>query len=130
MVDEKPERSLGELFATLAQETGTLVRQEVQLVKVEMTGKASTAAHHAVFVAAGGALAHAGLLVLLAAVVAGLSAVLPVWLAALVVGLVVMGVGAMLARKGLEALQQLDPRPERTIQTMKDNQTWAKEQMP
>ncbi|RYE91610.1 MAG: phage holin family protein, partial [Myxococcales bacterium] len=75
-------------------------------------------------------LALAGLLVLLAAAVAGLALVIPVWAAALVVGGVVLAVGYALVMKGMGALQHLDPVPERTVQTMKDNQTWVKEQMP
>lgn len=130
MADATPEPSLGQLFGELAQETGTLVRQEVQLAKAEMTGKANAALRDVGLIAVGGALAHAGLLVLLAALIAGLSTMLPVWLAALVVGLVVAGVGGAMAFKGLGALRRIDPVPERTVQTMKDNRAWAKEQIP
>lgn len=130
MADAKPEPSLGQLFGELAQETGTLVRQEVQLAKAEMTGKANAALRDVGLIAVGGALAHAGLLVLLAALVAGLSTWMPVWVAALVVGLVVLGVGGFMASKALGALRRIDPIPERTVQTMKDNQAWAKEQIP
>jgi len=126
----KPEPSLGELFGQLAQDTGSLVRQEVQLAKVEITNKVTTAGRNVGFIAAGGALALAGFLVLLAAAVAGLGVVIPVWAAALIVGVVVMGIGYALMMKGMGALHQLDPIPERTVQTMKDNQAWVKEQMP
>ena len=73
MARSQDERSLGELFAELSRETGVLVRKEVELATTEMTAKARTAAAHVGTIAAGGALAHAGLLVLLAAFVIGLA---------------------------------------------------------
>ncbi len=129
-MSEKLEPSLGDLFGQLAQDTGTLVRQEVQLVKVELTNKANKAGHNVGLIALGGALALAGGLVLLAAAVAALGMVLPIWAAALIIGAVVTGLGGSLVLKGLGALRQLDPVPERTVQTIKDNQAWVKEQMP
>jgi len=64
---EQDPRSLGDLLAQLSRETGVLVRKEVELATTEMTAKAREAAADAAITAAGGALAHAGLLVLLAA---------------------------------------------------------------
>ena len=58
--DSKDDRSLGELFSELAQETSTLVRQEVQLAKTEMGQKASRVGKDVGFLAAGGAVAYAG----------------------------------------------------------------------
>ena len=78
----RDDRSLGELFTELAQETSTLVRQEVNLAKTAMRQKASTAGRHAGVLAAGGALAYAGLLAILAAVVVLLDTVMPLWLSA------------------------------------------------
>jgi drug/metabolite transporter (DMT)-like permease len=129
MTRRSEEQSLGELFATLARDTSTLVRQEVQLAKVEMTQKATTAGKNAGFVAAGGALAHAGLLALIASAIFALANALPMWLSALVVGLVVIGVGYLLAQKGITALKRIDPAPQQTIATLKEDQEWAKQQM-
>ena len=62
----RDDRSLGEHFTELAQETSTLMRQQVNLAKTEMSQKASRAGRHAGILAAGGALAYAGLLAILA----------------------------------------------------------------
>jgi hypothetical protein len=121
-------RSLGELFSELAQETSTLVRQEVNLAKTEMSQKASTAGKHLVVLAAGGALAYAGLLAILAGVIALLNDVMPLWASALLVGIVVAIVGYLLIRKGLDALKREDFAPRETIETLKEDQQWAKEQ--
>ncbi len=124
----RDDRSLGELFTELAQETSTLVRQEVNLAKTEMSQKASTAGRHAGVLAAGGALAYAGLLAILAAVIVLLDNVMPLWLSALLVGLVVAVVGYLLVRRGLDALKREDFAPRETIETLKEDQRWAKDQ--
>jgi hypothetical protein len=127
-MQSRDDRSLGELFSELAQETSTLVRQEVNLAKTEMSQKASTAGKHLGVLAAGGALAYAGLLAILAGVIALLNDVMPLWASALLVGIVVAIVGYLLIRKGLDALKREDFAPRETIETLKEDQQWAKEQ--
>ena len=124
----RDDRSLGELFSELAQETTTLVRHEVNLAKVEMGEKASRAGKHVGFLAAGGAVAYAGLLAVLAGVIFLLDAVMPLWLAALLVGLVVAVVGYLLVRRGLDAFKREDFAPRQTMETLKEDQQWAKDQ--
>jgi hypothetical protein len=127
--DSKDDRSLGELFSELAQDTSTLVRKEVQLAKTEMSQKASRVGKDVGFLAAGGAVAYAGLLAVLAGVIVLLGQVIPMWLSALLVGLVVAGVGYFLVRRGLDALKREDLAPRQTIETLKEDQRWAKDQM-
>ena len=125
MTRSQDERSLGELFAELSRETGVLVRKEVELATTEMTAKARTAAVHVGTIAAGGALAHAGLLVLLAAFVIGLAqlGVTP-WLSALIVALVTLGIGYALVQKGRTNLNRAHLAPTQTIETLKETATW------
>lgn len=122
------ERSIGDLFSELASETSTLVRQEFQLAKTEMTQKATSAGKDVGMLGAGGALAYAGLLAVIAAVIIGLGEFIPMWLSALIVGLVVIGIGYMLVQRGLTALKQIEPAPRQTIETLKEDAEWAKEQ--
>ena len=126
--DSKNDRSLGELFSELAQDTSTLVRQEMTLAKTEMSQKASRVGKDVGFLAAGGAVAYAGLLAVLAGVIVLLGQIIPMWLSALLVGLVVAGVGYFLVRKGLEALKREELAPRQTIETIKEDQQWAKDQ--
>lgn len=125
MARSQDERSLGELFAELSRDTGVLVRKEVELATTEMTAKARTAAAHVATIAAGGALAHAGLLVLLAAFVIGLAqlGVTP-WLSALIVALATMGIGYALVSKGRASLSRANLAPTQTIETLKETATW------
>jgi hypothetical protein len=130
MQQSSDERSLGELFSDLARETSTLVRQEVQLAKTEMTQKATAVGKDIGFLAVGGAVAYAGLLALIATIIIILgTAGLPWWLAALIVTVVVLGIGGFLVQRGLTALKHETMMPEQTIQTLKEDRQWAKEQM-
>ncbi len=122
------DRSLGELFSELSQETSTLVRQEVQLAKTEMSQKASRVGKDVGFLAVGGAVAYAGLLAIIAGVIFLLGLAIPLWLSALLVGIVVAIVGYFLVKKGLDALKQEDLAPRETINTLKEDKEWAKDQ--
>ena len=93
-----------------------------------MSQKASRVGKDVGFLAAGGAVAYAGLLAILAGVIVLLGQVIPMWLSALLVGLVVAGVGYFLVRKGLDALKREDLAPRQTIETLKEDQQWAKDQ--
>jgi len=123
------ERSLGELLSELSRETGQLVRKEVELATTEMTAKAQQAATSAGFVAAGGALTHAGLLVLLAAFVIVLNqfGVAP-WLSALIVAIVTMIVGYVLVNMGLTRLRRISVTPAATVHTLKETAAWTTRQ--
>ncbi len=130
MAQPRDERSLGDLFSDLSRETTTLVRQEVQLAKAELTQSATDAARGIGMLVAGGAVAYAGLLFLLLAVVFGLiEAGLDAWLAALIVGLVMVAISAILVLRAREALKPANLAPRRTVETLKEDQEWAKEQI-
>src|SRR5690349_5220556 len=90
----KDDRSIGDLFSELANETGTLIRQEVALATAEMTKKATDAGKNAASIAIGGFVGYAAFLALLAAIVALLSYAMPVWLSALIVAIVVGAISA------------------------------------
>ena len=122
-------RTLGELVAELSRETGQLVRKEVELATTEMTAKARRASVHVGVAAAGGALVHAGLLVLLAAIVIGLAQLgLTPWLAATLVALATMGIGYLLVNKGITALKDTSVAPTRAIESVKEDVRWTTRQ--
>lgn len=124
----REDRSLGELFADLSRDTSALVRQEVALAKAEISEKASSVGKNVGFLAAGGAVAYAGFLAILAGIVFLLGEIIPLWLSALLVGAIVAGVGYFLVQKGLEALKHQDLVPRQTVQTIKEDQQWVKDQ--
>jgi VIT1/CCC1 family predicted Fe2+/Mn2+ transporter len=126
------ERSIGELFGELSQDVALLVRQEAQLAKTEMQQKLSKVTTDLVSLAAGGVVALVGGLALTAALI--LLLVDPIgmmpWLAALLVGAVLGIVGWVLLQRGMKDLKRTDPTPRRTVETIKEDLQWAKEQRP
>jgi len=122
------DRSLGELFAELSRESTTLVRQEIALAKAEMTQKATRVGKDVGFLVAGGAVLYAGFLGIMAAVILLLALFLPDWLAALIVGVAIAAVGGVLVQKGRQALTREDLAPRQTLETLKEDVEWAKEQ--
>jgi uncharacterized membrane protein len=123
------QRSLGELFSELATETGTLVRKEVELAKVEMTAKAKVAGRDAALVAGGGSIAMLGVMALLAALILALGTLIPLWVAALLVGAVVSAAGGALVVMGIRAFKGMTAAPRETMQTLEENKRWLKEQV-
>lgn len=130
MQHRQDERTLGELFGDLARDIGTLVKQELRLATTEMTNKASRFGKDAAFIAVGGLVAYAGLLAVIAAVIIGLAAAgMPWWLSALVVGLAVVVIGYGLVQKGLNAIKRESLLPHQSIESLKEDAQWAKEQI-
>lgn len=125
----KDEKSLGDLFADLAEDTGALVRQEVALAQAEITFKASKIGKSVGFLAIGGAVAYAAVLALVAAIVIGLSSVMPAWLAALAVSIVVGAISAFMISSALTRLKSISPVPEATIETLKEDVKWLKKEV-
>ena len=126
MAAPNDERSIGELFAELSRETSVLVRKEMELATTEMTAKVKTAGTHAAIVAAGGALVHAGLLVLLAAIVIALAQLgVPPWLSALIVAAVVMVTGYVLVTTGIGKMHATSLAPSQTMESLKETATWT-----
>ena len=130
MQHSRGDTSLGELFGELTRQLTTLVRQELVLARTEMTHKAARVGKDIAFLAVGGAVLYAGGLALLAAVSLLLIEVVrwPWWLSALLVGLVVAGVGYFLVQRGRAALTREDLAPRETVEEINESAEWAKEQ--
>ncbi len=127
------DRSLGDLLRELSNETGDLLRKEVELAKTEFSEKASRVGTDVGAIAMGGAMALAGGLALMLAAVYGLTALLDtflplgvaVWLAPLILTLIFGGIGLSKVRGALEKLSHESLVPRKTIETLKDDARWA-----
>ena len=127
-MQEKDERSIGELFAELSRDTTALFRDEVQLAKAEMSQKASRVGKNVGFLVVGGVVAYTGVLALVAAGIILLGQAVPYWLSAGIVGLVIALVGLFLVVQGANKLRQEDPAPRETVETLKEDSQWLKNQ--
>ena len=126
----REDRSIGELFGQLSQDMTLLFRQELQLARVEMSEKISQLTGNLVSVVAGGFVAYVGALALVAALILGLNQVAGIspWVSALIVGAIFAVAGYVLLNRGLKELKRVDLAPRRTVESLKDDVQWAKEQ--
>jgi uncharacterized membrane protein YqjE len=121
---------LGDLFKQLAQDSTTLLRQEVALAKAELQQNVRTAVRDATMVAVGGGLALVGALVLVLFLVLALGDALnEYWLGALIVGVLFLVIGGIMAMGALRKLRGDGLAPERTIQTLKEDKQWAQSEI-
>lgn len=125
----KEEKSLGDLFSELATETSSLVRQEVALAQTELTQKATRVGKNLGYLAVGGFVAYAAMLAILAGVIILLGQAIPLWLSAIIIGLVVGGTGYFLISSALAELKKTDPVPRDTVETIKEDAKWLKNQV-
>lgn len=129
MADAHDSRSVADLFTELSSEMSTLLRKELELAQVEMTAKFRKVAADAGVSAAGGVLAHAGMLVLLAAIVLGLTALgLSAWLSAAIVAVASLAVGYLMVNRGVEKLRHRSLAPRQTIESLKEDAKWTTRQ--
>ncbi len=127
------ERSVGSLISDLFQKSALLVRKEIQLGKAEMNEKVSQRGSAIGALAVGGAIAFAGLLVLLGAAVLGLIEVWPPaqihpWLAPLVVGGIVALIGLVVLAVGRKNMRLHNLALSRTVESVRRDKEFVKEQ--
>jgi hypothetical protein len=129
MYEQKVDRSLGELFSELGNETSALVRQEIALAKAELTQTATKAGKNAAYLAAGAAVGYAAFLALMAALVFALGEAMPLWAAALIVGVVFAVVAGIVIYEGINNLKRMNVAPRQTVETLKEDAQWLKHQV-
>src|ERR1700730_11816834 len=125
----KTDRSMAGLLADLADQISSLFRQEVALLKAELVEKRGLIGQGVGAVAAGALIVFSGWLALLAAAVLGLAVVVAPWLAALIVGLVVLGLGAALLYFGQSRLGAGSLAMRRTLSSLRANKAWIRERV-
>ena len=120
--------SVGELVGKVTTDLSTLMRQEFALAKAELTEEAKKAGKGA------GALGAAGYLGYLASIFASLTLMflldlfLPIWAAALIVTALYGLIAFVLFSKGKKQMKTVDPTPRQTVETLKEDVQWAKDQ--
>jgi len=134
-MDSAAQTSFIGLFRLLTGDTRTFIRQEIRLAKTEMAEKVSKLARNAVLLAIGGAIAYAGLIVLLIGLGwllawafqnAGIQPLLAAFIGLAIVGVLISLIGGLLLMKGLKTLSKARLTPDRTLltlQELKGNQT-------
>ena len=130
MEPREDSRGIGDLLGDLGRQVSTLVRKELDLARVEVTSSVGRLGRGAALSGVGGALLYAGFLVLLGAAVLGLIDIgLEPWIAALVVAVAALAIGAVVTSTGVKQLQTTDIAPTQTAETVRESVDFVKEHM-
>ena len=125
--NELRDHSTGELLKRLSEETTTLVRQEIELMKAELSEKGKTAGMGAGMFGGAGLFGVGAFLALTAFFIALLDGAMPIWAAALIVAVVYAAIAGVLALRGKQKMEEATPvAPEQTIESVKEDVQWAK----
>lgn len=125
------EAGLGELLRRLGDDASSLVRGEVALAKLELREAVQTAARDSAKLGVALALGIVGALALTAAAIIGLAYLLDgrFGLSALIVGVVLILIAALLARSGMRALSSGALKPAATIDSIGESRDWARREL-
>lgn len=127
-VPDTDHASTGELISRLTEQTSTLIRDEMRLAQTEMAAKAKHAGTGLGMFGAGGLLAFFGIAGLVTTAILALALVLPAWLSALIVTLLLFIAAAVASLMGKKQVEQATPAaPERTVQNVKQDVAEVKE---
>ncbi|WP_051221947.1 phage holin family protein [Conexibacter woesei] len=122
------QRPTGELVKDLSAQVSTLVRQELELAKVELTEKGKQAGIGAGMFGGAGLFALYGVGALVTCAIIALATAVAPWLAALIVAVVLFAVAGVLALVGKSRTKRaVPPVPEQTVETIKEDVRYTKE---
>ncbi|HTG26774.1 MAG TPA: phage holin family protein [Methylomirabilota bacterium] len=122
-------RSVPEVLQDIVGNIEEIIRSEFRLAKAEVKEEASQAAPPLKMMLVGAGIGFYALGFLLFTLVMGLATMVVTWLAALIVGAVLGLIALVLITTASKRLKQVNKVPERTIETMKENVQWAKNQI-
>jgi uncharacterized membrane protein YqjE len=126
--DEQSGGSVAGLLQEIVGNIQGIIRSEVRLAKAEVKEDASAMGKAAGMLVAGAVLGIYALGILLLFAVYALAGPLPDWLAALIVGVVVAIIAAVLVKVGLDRVKSVNPAPDKTIDSVKEDIQWVKQQ--
>ncbi len=122
------ETGLVQLLMRLPDQLSALMKSQATLAKVEVKAKMAQAIKYSVLLAAGAFLAYIGLLAAVATAIIVVGIFIPLWISALIFTLVLLIGGGVLALVGISSLKRMKWAPNKTIETVKENIRWLKQQ--
>jgi uncharacterized membrane protein YqjE len=122
------DRSISDVLQDILRNVQEILRSEVRLAKTEIREEAAKTKSSAVLLGTGAVTAIFALLFLLLMIVYMLGLVMPSWIAALIVGAALAVVASVMLTAGIRRFKQIHPTPERTVEIIKENVEWAKQQ--
>jgi uncharacterized membrane protein YqjE len=126
--DQQNDGSIASLLQEIVGNIQGIIRSEVRLAKAEVTEDATSMGKAAGMLVAGAVLGIYALGILFLCIIYALNGPLPDWAAALIVGLVVAAAAGILAKIGLNRIKSVNPAPDKTIDSVKEDIQWVKQQ--
>lgn len=124
----KVEKPLSALISDMTSDVGTLVRKELELAKIETKEELSRTAKAGGMLGAAGFAGYLAVVMLSFALAFLLDLAMPLWVAFLIVALLYGAAAAFLFVRGRERMKQVNPVPEQTVETVKEDVEWLKAQ--
>ncbi|MFG1943839.1 phage holin family protein [Nonomuraea sp. NPDC048826] len=121
------QQSLGQIVAEIGEDVSKLFRQEVELAKAEIRQEAVKAGKAAGMLGGAGFAGYMVAVLLTLAVMFGLGNVMDLGWAALIMAVIWAAAGAALFASGRARLRRVNPKPEQTIETLKEDAAWARD---
>jgi uncharacterized membrane protein YqjE len=122
------ERSFSDLLQGIIHNVQDIVRSEVRLAKTEIREEVVKAKASLLLLGAGAITGLFAIVFLLLMIVSALALIMPAWVAALTVGVALAIAAGIMLAGGVKSFQKIHPTPERTVETIKENIQWAKQQ--
>ena len=126
--EQDDSRSVGAIVGDIAKDMSGLIRQEMDLAKTELKTEVTKAGKGAGMLGGAGAAGYLMLFFLSLALMYLLAKVMPLWIAAVVTGVVWGTVAAVLALRGRKEMKQSSPQLPMTQQSLKEDVQWARAQ--
>ncbi len=121
------ERSVSDVFQDILRNLQEMVRSEIRLAKVEIKGEVKHAVSSSIWIAAGIVAAMSAWNFLLWTLAYAVASRMSMWAATLVVAVVMAAIAGALTMVGIRRARQINPIPERTIESVKENLEWMKQ---
>jgi uncharacterized membrane protein YqjE len=122
-----PRESVVQLLGELASQSANLIQDEVALAKQELREKVQSLQSTLIVIAVGALIALVAIASLCTALILALNEYLERWASALLVGVVLGVIAAVMMTIGVKRLKQLSLKPEKTLETLEENKEWLEE---
>jgi len=122
------QRTFADVLKDIIADVQNLIRSEVRLAKAEVREEIGKAISAGTMIVVGGVLGMFALGFVLLTIMFALELVVPSWAAALIVGVVIAIAAAVLFMTGKQRFSEVSPKPEKTIESVKENVEWMKNQ--
>jgi uncharacterized membrane protein YqjE len=120
------ERSVSDVLQDIVRNLQDMVRSEIRLAKVEIREEARRAISSGIWIAVGTVGTVSAWIFLLWTLAYALATRMPMWAATLVVAVVMAAAAAVLIMGGIRSAKRIQPIPERTVESVKENLEWMK----